>query len=348
MRRSAMASTAVLEILAFGGLHGVPEHDARSQESERDEQRGDDQPRHRRGEADSEGDHEQGHREGEHEITDTVGEQGPFGHLCAATPNGVVGMRLGRMAAHKVLHMVRVEQRDDVGDGVLLVTLDRPERRNAVDHATLLGLLDAQAAAAEARVVVLTGAAPAFSAGADLSGVREDVFAADLRRVLEGFTTLTCPVMAAIDGPALGAGAQLAAVADLRVATAESIIGVPAARLGLVIDRWTVSRFVHEFGWPITRGMLLAAETYRGDRLHAAGPVHRLGDLEVALAWASQIARLAPLSISGHKLALESLPPDHPDAPHVTNARETAWASDDAHEGRQAFLEKRPPKFTGR
>lgn len=243
--------------------------------------------------------------------------------------------------------MVRVEQRDDVGTGVILVTLDRPERRNAVDHDTLLALLDAQRAAAHARVVVLTGAPPAFSAGADLAGVREDLFAADLRRVLEGFTTLTCPVIAAIDGPALGAGAQLAAVADLRVATPESIIGVPAAKLGLVIDRWTVSRFTHEFGWAITRGMLLAAEVYRGDRLHVAGPVHRLGDLDTALTWAGEIAGLAPLSITGHKLAIESLPPEHREAPHVESARDTAWASADAHEGRQAFLEKRPPRFTG-
>jgi enoyl-CoA hydratase len=243
--------------------------------------------------------------------------------------------------------MVRVEQRDDVGTGVMSVTLDRPERRNAVDHATLLELLDAQAAAVEARVVVLTGSSPAFCAGADLAGVREDVFAADLRRVLEGFTRLPCPVIAAIDGPALGAGAQLAAVADLRIATPDSIIGVPAAKLGLVIDRWTVARFTHEFGWAITRGMLLAAETYRADRLHTAGPVHRLGDLDAALTWAAEIASLAPLSISGHKLSLESLPPDRPDAPHVTEARETAWASADAREGRQAFLDKRPPQFTG-
>ncbi len=153
--------------------------------------------------------------------------------------------------------------------------------------------------------------------------------------------------MAAIDGPALGAGAQLVAVCDLRVATPDSTVGVPAAKLGLVIDRWTVSRLTHEFGWAITRGMLLAAETYGGDRLHAAGVVHRLGGLDAALEWAGRIAGLAPLSLSGHKLALESVPPDHVDLPHVTVARERAWASSDAHEGRQAFLEKRPPRFTG-
>ena len=121
--------------------------------------------------------------------------------------------------------------------------------------------------------------------------------------------------------------------------------GVPPA--GLVIDRWTVSQLTHEFGWSITRGMLLAAETYDAERLHAAGAVHRIGDLDAALEWAGRIATLAPLSLAGHKLALESVPPDPSDAPHVTVARERAWASADAHEGRTAFLEKRPPRFTG-
>lgn len=244
--------------------------------------------------------------------------------------------------------MVRVEQREDVGPGVVVVTLDRPERRNAVDHDTLLGLLDAQRAAADARVLVLTGAPPAFCAGADLSGVREDVFAADLRRTLEGFLELPCPVLAAVDGPALGAGAQFVAVADLRVATPDAVVGVPAARLGLVIDRWTVARLTREFGWPTTRAMLLAAQTFRGTQLHASGVVHRLGDLRVALDWAAEISRLAPLSITAHKRALESVAAELEHDPDVEAAREAAWASADAVEGRAAFLEKRPPEFRGR
>lgn len=243
--------------------------------------------------------------------------------------------------------MVRLERRDEVADGVMLITLDRPDRRNAVDHATLLALLDAQENCAGARVVVLTGAPPAFSAGADLTGVEEGVFAADLRRVLHGFTELDAPVIAAIDGPAMGAGAQLAAVCDLRVATPASRFAVPAARLGLVIDQWTVERLAREFGWPLTRGMLLAADVYDAERLHAAGAVHRLGDLHTALAWAGEIARLAPLSIAGHKLALEVVAGDvEPDA-RIDAARAAAWGSADAHEGRRAFLEKRSPDFRG-
>lgn len=242
--------------------------------------------------------------------------------------------------------MVRVAERSDVAAGVWTITLDRPERRNAVDHDTLLALLDAQRQVSEARVVVLTGSPPAFSAGADLSGVREDVFVRDLAAVLRGFVELSAPVIAAIDGPALGAGAQLVAVCDLRVATAGSVVGVPAARLGLVIDRWTIERVRREFGAALTRGMLLAADTYTGRRLHDAGVVHRLGGFDEALAWAGDIATLAPLSIRAHKTALES-DGSEADAARFETMRREAWASDDAREGREAFLEKRRPQFRG-
>jgi enoyl-CoA hydratase len=244
--------------------------------------------------------------------------------------------------------MVRVAWDGEVASsGILVVTLDRPERRNAVDLATLTGLLDAQREAADARVVVVTGAPPAFSAGADLTGVEEGDFATALRRVLRGFTGLPVPVIAAVDGPALGAGAQLAISCDLRVATPGSRFGIPAARLGLVIDQWTVERMTRELGWPIARAMLLAAEQYDATSLHAAGAVHRLGDLEDALTWARELAGLAPLSIAGHKLTLErsAPPPDVDDL--VEAARRAAWISADASEGRRAFLEKRPARFTG-
>ncbi len=234
-----------------------------------------------------------------------------------------------------------------MGAGVWTITLARPERRNAVDHATLLALLEAQRSLADARVIVLSGESPAFCAGADLTGVEESAFNAALLHVLHGFAGLDAPVIAAIDGPALGAGAQLAAVCDLRVATSESIVGVPAARLGLVIDRWTIERLRTEFGAATARGMLLAAETYTGDRLYSSGAVHRLGNVDDALAWAGRISRLAPLSIAAHKVGLD---PD-PSAEHLRRfeaLRSAAWSSDDAREGRAAFLEKRSPVFQAR
>jgi enoyl-CoA hydratase len=232
---------------------------------------------------------------------------------------------------------------------VLLVTLDRPERRNAVDHATLNALRDAQAAAMSngARVLVLTGAPPAFCAGADLGGVEDRGFTTTLGEVLRGFGELPAVCVAAVDGPALGAGMQLAAACDLRVATSGSIFGIPAARLGLALDEWTIERLSREVGWPTTRAMLLAAETSTGEELLRLGFVQRLGPLDVALSWAVELAELAPLTIAAHKLAMERSAPSPTTDRDVEDARRRAWTSADAVEGRAAFREKRRPRFTG-
>jgi enoyl-CoA hydratase len=233
---------------------------------------------------------------------------------------------------------------------VALVTIDRPERRNAVDHDTLLALRRAQldVLAAGSRCLVLTGAPPAFCAGADLTGVESGAFVDALTATLRGFTELPIPTVAAIDGPALGAGTQLAISCDLRVASERSVFGIPAAKLGLVVDHWTIERLAREMGWPVARAMLMAAQTYRTAQLVATGSIHRVGDLGDAMAWAAELAELAPLTMATHKLALEtSSPPPQPD-PAVERARAATWASADAEEGRVAFLEKRPPRFTGR
>ena len=246
---------------------------------------------------------------------------------------------------------VRVETTDMSG-AVMVVTLDRPSRRNAVDHDTLIELAAVQAevmadTARLVRALVLTGAPPAFSAGADLTGVEEGQFAAELGRVLRGFGRLPIPVIAAVDGPALGAGAQLVVAADLRIATPDSVIGVPAAKLGLVVDHWTVRRLADEFTPPVARAMLVAAETYSAGRLHELGGIHRLGGLDDAIAWAEQLSTLAPLTMEGHKVALEHRVAEAEVVEAVEAARVAAWASNDAVEGRTAFLDKRPAHFTG-
>ncbi len=232
---------------------------------------------------------------------------------------------------------------------VALVTIDRPERRNAVDLPTLLAIRKAQidVASKGGRVMVITGVVPAFCAGVDLSGVHEEEFAPALHEVLVAMTTMSIVTMACIDGPALGAGAQIAAACDLRVSNATSIIGVPAAKLGLVVNHWTVERLVREFSWPVARAMLLAARLYTGAELAQIGSVHRLGQLSDALSWAKEISELAPLSIAGHKLALEVSAADPLLNNLVIEARQRAWRSTDAVEGRTAFLEKRPPNFIG-
>ncbi len=234
-------------------------------------------------------------------------------------------------------------------DSIALVTIDRPDRRNAVDHATLLALRQAQidAVAEHARCLVLTGAPPAFCAGADLTGVESGEFVDALVGALLGFTELPIPTIAAVDGPALGAGTQLVIACDLRVATERSVFGIPAAKLGLVVDHWTVERLAREMGWSIARAMLVAAQTYRTEQLVVAGAIHRVGGLDEALTWAAELASLAPLTIASHKLALEQSAPSPAYDELFEQARDAAWASRDAEEGRLAFLEKRPPKFQG-
>ena len=89
--------------------------------------------------------------------------------------------------------------------------------------------------------------------------------------------------------------------------------------------------------------MLVAAEPYDAATLHATGAVHRLGELDDALAWARQLAGLAPLTIAAHKLALDASSPEPAVDELVAAARQRAWRSADAVEGREAFLAKRPP-----
>jgi enoyl-CoA hydratase len=93
--------------------------------------------------------------------------------------------------------------------------------------------------------------------------------------------------------------------------------------------------------------MLIAAQTYSAVQLVSSGFVHRFGALEVALAWAAELAALAPLTMSSHKLGLEQSWP-HPEYNELfEQARDAAWASRDAEEGRLAFLEKRKAEFLG-
>ena len=234
-------------------------------------------------------------------------------------------------------------------NSVVIVTINRPSRKNAVDQQTLTELAQAlkQAEMQSARVLVLTGAENTFCSGADLSGVRETQFTDELHKLLIQLATSRCVTIAAIDGHALGAGAQLAISCDFRVATARAIIGVPAARLGLVVNHWTVERLTRECSWPVARAMLLAARNYSGEELASLGGVHRIGDFDAARGWAREIAALAPLSIAGHKAALNASSREPEVDELVQRARDHAWTSKDVEEGRAAFLEKRVANFKG-
>lgn len=242
--------------------------------------------------------------------------------------------------------MIHLEDRGPVA----LVTIDRPDRRNAVDHEALEQMLDAFARSQGARVLVLTGAAGHFCAGADLSGVEDRAFTALLSQVLGAIQDDPRPVIAACDGAALGAGTQLAVACDLRVATPATRFGIPAAKLGLAVDHWTVDRLARLVGAGPARAMLLAAETCTGEEAAGFGLVQRIGDLDDALAWADEVAALAPLTIAAHKVALNRLELGGPvgEDDVVAAAHERAWSSEDLQEGLAAFRERRRPQFRGR
>ena len=243
--------------------------------------------------------------------------------------------------------MIHHEQRG----AVALVTIDRPERRNAVDRDALAGLeaamADAQRADPVTRAFVLTGSGGHFCAGADLTGLEDESFAATLRVVLQALHDAPFPTIAAVDGAALGAGTQLAIACDLRVATPRARFGIPAAKLGLMVDHWTVQRLALLAGHGPARAMLLAADVLSGDDAVRLGLAQRAGELDDALAWADEMAALAPLTIQGHKIALNRLETDLGNDPAVTAAFKRAWSSTDLREGLAAFHERRAPAFRG-
>ncbi len=232
--------------------------------------------------------------------------------------------------------MIHVSARD----GALVVVLDRPERRNALDHAHCQQLAAIVRGCSE-RALVLAGDGPHFCAGADLTGVEDADFVAVLHDALDALVTAPFPTIAAVHGAALGAGMQLAVACDLRVATTDARFGIPAARLGLMVDHWTVTRLQTVVGHGPASAMLLAAEEYDGAAGHRVGFVQRLGDRDDAVAWAASIAEMAPLTIAGHKLGLRT-------RDGYDEALAAAWSSEDLQEGMAARREKRPARFRGR
>ncbi|MCU1345574.1 MAG: putative enoyl-CoA hydratase [Acidimicrobiia bacterium] len=241
--------------------------------------------------------------------------------------------------------MILTEQRDSL----LLVTIDRPERRNAVDAASVQALtqLFLTIDPTQTKALVLTGAGSLFCAGADLTGVDENQFRHDVTAMLMALSSLPIVTIAAVNGAALGAGTQLAIACDLRVADDRARFGISAARLSLVVDPWTVARLALLAGHSTARAMLLAADTVDADAAVSIGLAQRRGDLAAALAWGAEISQLAPLSIAGHKLMLDELAALAPPSAAAMAAIATAWESADAVEGRTAFLEKRPAQFRG-
>ena len=225
----------------------------------------------------------------------------------------------------------------------------RPERRNALDTAHCRDLhreVD-DAVAGGARALVLSGEGTAFCAGADLDTVGDPGFLEALYGLLQRLVDVRVPVLAAVHGPAIGAGTQLAIAADLRVVGPAAVFGLPTAALGLAVDPWTVRRLALLAGGGAARRMLLACERLDHDAAAGAGLVDRVGDAAVARDWAAEIAALAPLTLAYNKLAVNGLLEDTPVPPAVRAGFDACWASADLVEGRRAREEKRAPVFRG-
>ncbi|MFI9506131.1 enoyl-CoA hydratase [Nocardia sp. NPDC052566] len=232
---------------------------------------------------------------------------------------------------------------------VVTIELQREERRNALNSDLVAALREAVLDASQtARVIVLTGRGPIFSAGADLNGVYSDDFLNGLMDMLHTVESIPVPVISAINGGALGAGVQLALASDLRVIAPDAYVAIPAAKLGITVDRWTVRRLVSLIGGGPARTILLGAEPVSAADAYAFGFANKLGTLADAQAWAKSIAQLAPLSLRHMKLVFNDDGTRDPDTVQQRAALEAAWTSADAQEGRLARQEKRPAKFVGR
>jgi len=233
---------------------------------------------------------------------------------------------------------------------VLTIEMQRPERRNALNSQLVEELREAfeKAGDGSVRAIVLTGAGTAFCAGADLSG---DAFAADypdrlieLHRVMD--KTLI-PLIGAINGPAIGAGLQLAMRCDLRVVAPEAFFQFPTSKYGLALDNWSIRRLSTLIGHGRASAMLLTAEKLTADMALHTGMANRIGTPADALEWATEIAGLAPLAIAHAKLVLNDDGAMDAQQPEHKALFDKAWASQDVIEAQVARIEKRAPKFTG-
>jgi enoyl-CoA hydratase len=231
-----------------------------------------------------------------------------------------------------------------------LIVLDRHEKRNALDPEHLEALREAveKLAGTGCRALVITGRGTSFCSGADLGGVYGDGFRAALYRAIRAITAAPVPVIAAVNGPAIGGGTQLAIACDLRVAAPTATFAVPTARNGLAVDPWTIRRLALLAGGGPARAMLLGAQHIDAELARQYGLADRIGTLDDALAWAAEIAGFAPLSLRYAKTALERMFEPATRDQAVDEAFEACWQSEDSTEGQLARAEKRVPRFRGR
>jgi enoyl-CoA hydratase/carnithine racemase len=253
------------------------------------------------------------------------------------------------------------ERTGDVG----VALLDRPERRNALSAELCDELTRRLTAEPDLGAVVIGGTGDkAFCAGADLGrraadtkgGLEHgggDTFRPSFDALLDTVVDYPAPVIAAVNGAALGAGMQLAVACDIRVVAQHAKFGIPAGRLGVVLSAANIQRLAVLVGQGAARDILLTARVLDIDDAEAVGLVQRraLDAVAEARRLAEDVAQLAPLSVRSHKRALDLVAASGglgaDELAVLEELEAAAFASDDLQEGLAAFSEKRAPRFKG-
>jgi len=254
---------------------------------------------------------------------------------------------------------------DRPADGVLRLAISNPAKGNALDFAVLDAITEALASLEDSRCVIVTGCHEMFSSGYDIGEISRDLFAEQAEKLVahpftEALTSLelaAVPTLAALPGPTIGGGLELALTCDLRLAAAGVRLGMPPARLGLVYSHTGLRRFLNAIGEPRTRELFLLGRQIDAPTALAWGLINWVvpdENLEqAAISLAQQLAANAPLSMAGNKRVLHELLRGEaaidPDTERELIAlREACFSTDDLLEGVTAFVEKRPPRWTGR
>jgi methylglutaconyl-CoA hydratase len=243
--------------------------------------------------------------------------------------------------------------RVDRDDALLKVAMSRPERRNAFDAALIAELTEAFTNVGDARAVVLSGDGASFSAGADVEWMRSSIElsydenvadAMRLRSMLEAIDGCPAPVVARVQGHALGGGAGLVSAADIAIAAPDAVFAFSEVKLGIipaVISPFALARI----GPGAARRYFVTGERFDADTALRIGLVHELADdLDAA------IERIVGELLSAGPQAArwaKRLVRERPDGPETARWIAERRTSDEAQEGLRAFLEKRPPGWRG-
>jgi enoyl-CoA hydratase/carnithine racemase len=234
---------------------------------------------------------------------------------------------------------------------VARLTLANPAKRNALDH-DILGALAAILPELEARCLLLTGEGKAFSAGYDLGALRRGADADPFAAAIAALDDYPFPVVAALNGHAIGGGLELALSCDLRICSAAARLAMPPARLGLVYSHTGLRKFLDAVGAPRTRELFFSARTLEAREALAWGlvgevlPPERVAARGVAVA--AEIAANAPLALRGTKRIIRLLLEGADAAADAAALRAASLRSEDFREGVAAVAEKRSPHWHGR